>query len=286
MTPRSLHVRLGTGIDYHALEWDPGPQARHTVILVHGFLDHAWGWSRVVEAGLGHLHVVAPDMRGHGDSGRVGHGGYYHFADYLADLDDLATVVARDRLSLVGHSMGGSITSYFAGAWPERVSRLALLEGLGPPETGPASPERIRSWVGAWRRARDTKLRGFATVEEAAERMRKHDPLCPPDEALRLARLGTVSGGAGVQFKHDPVHLTPGPQGFQLAIARSFWSAVTCPVLLVDGARSEFVGAGEAMAERRAAFRDARHVVLPDAGHMMMRHVPGPLGALLGDFLR
>ena len=69
------------------------------MILVHGFLDLAWSWARTVDAGLAEgLHLVAPDMRGHGDSGRFGAGGYYHFADYIADLHELVGQVARERL--------------------------------------------------------------------------------------------------------------------------------------------------------------------------------------------
>ncbi len=287
VTPRSHRIRLDTGLDYHVLEWDPGPEARHTVLLLHGFLDSSWGWVKVVEAGLGGYHVIAPDLRGHGDSDHIGAGGYYHFADYLADVEDLVRKVARERLSLVGHSMGGSVASYFTGTWPERVARLALLEGLGPPETGAAAPERIRAWLAAWRRVRDTPARALASVEDAAARIRKHDPRCSAEEALRLAQHGTTPMAGGVRFKHDPLHATPGPHGFQLEVARSFWRAVTCPVLLVDGAESVFMtGVGpDQMASRASYFTDSRREVLADAGHMMMRHQPAALAALLAAFL-
>ena len=81
--PESRSLRLSTGLDYHLLEWGRENAALdHTVVLVHGFLDLCWGWQDTVEAGLaGRFHVVAPDMRGHGDSDRVGAGGYYHFID-------------------------------------------------------------------------------------------------------------------------------------------------------------------------------------------------------------
>src|SRR5258708_3869759 len=139
-----VHTRripLATGLTYHVLEWNP--ESPKTVILLHGFLDHAWGWEPVVEAGLGAFHVVAPDLRGHGDSDRVGAGGYYYFADYLADLQALISILGRRPVALVGHSMGSSVASYYAGVFPDEVSRLALLEGLGPPEHGALGPERV-----------------------------------------------------------------------------------------------------------------------------------------------
>ena len=109
--PTSRMVPLGTGLRYHVLEWGVDDVSlQHTVVLLHGFLDMAWGWMRTVRARLaGRFHVIAPDLRGHGDSDRVGAGGYYHFIDYLADLHELIDKLGRTKVSLVGHSMGGSI---------------------------------------------------------------------------------------------------------------------------------------------------------------------------------
>src|ERR1700733_9021372 len=108
---------LATGLTYHVLEWD-GPSAGGgvnaptdlTFVLVHGFADLAQAcWSAVAERLAVHGHVIAPDLRGHGDSDWISGGGYYHFMDYVADLDDVIAQLARRRVVLVGHPMGGSI---------------------------------------------------------------------------------------------------------------------------------------------------------------------------------
>lgn len=284
--PNQRRLRLATGLSLAFLEWgaDDG-QRDHTLILVHGFLDLAWGFAPMVEHGLGRqFHVVAPDMRGHGDSDRVGAGGYYHFMDYVADLASLVDQVGRTRVSIAGHSMGGSVAAYFAGSFPERVHRLALLEGLGPPLDDTPLPARTAAWVASWRRVRESEGRGHPSLAAAAARMRAVDPLLGEELALYLAERGTrelVDGSR--QFKHDPLHLTRGPYPFQLATAEQFWRSIRCPVLLVEGAESPFRQL-ESLEARVACLEQAERVVLPGAAHMMQRHQPEATARVLTEF--
>jgi len=288
MIPVSRKIALATGLTYHLLEWSPErADDDHTVLLIHGFLDLAAGWIETVQAGLaGRFHVVAADLRGHGDSDWIGAGGYYHFPDYLADLHDLIAKVGRARVSLVGHSMGGGVAAYYSGSFPERIHKLALLEGMGPPPQEPAGPGRIGAWLSAWARVRDQVGRSYASLDEAAARLRQHDPLLSAELARRLAERGTRPTADGrLRFKHDPLHATPGPMGFDLAVAERFWRNVRCPVLVVDGAQSLFRLSPEDDAARRGCLADARTLTLPGAGHMMQRHQPAALAAALAQFL-
>jgi pimeloyl-ACP methyl ester carboxylesterase len=275
-------------LTYHILEWGAEePALDHTVVLLHGFLDLAWSWQPMVEAGLaGRFHVVAPDLRGHGDTDPVGAGGYYHFADYLADVEAVVAATARARVSLVGHSMGGSVAGYFAGTFPDRVSRLVLCEGTGPPETMPSGPERTARWLESCQRVRRAAPPGYTSLEEAAERLRRHDPRLGGALALWLAERGCRRDPDGrVRFKHDPLHVTLGPYAFQVEVALRFWQAVRCPVLLVEGAESLFRHSPAEAARRSAAFAQVEQAVIADAGHMMQRHQPAALARLIGDFL-
>ncbi len=285
--PISRRIELSTGLSYHLLEWGADqPTLSHTVVLVHGFLDLAWGWEDTVRAGLsGRAHVIAPDMRGHGDSDRVGAGGYYYFTDYVADLASVVDQLGRERVSLVGHSMGGGIVGYLAGAWPDRVHRLALLEGLGPPADDTPEPERVAHWIADWRRARTRQARGYASLDEAAKRLQQHDAALDPALALRIAERGTRRDTDGLlRFKHDPLHLTRGPYPFRLDAAEAFWRRIACPTLVVEGSESPFRHLA-GLDERVACLRDARRVVIDGAGHMMQRHKPAELAARLVDHL-
>jgi pimeloyl-ACP methyl ester carboxylesterase len=287
MPPQSRRIPLPSGLTLHALEWGVELAALdHTVVLLHGMLENAWAWEATVEAGLSErFHVVAVDLRGHGDSDRVGPGGEYDFAEYIADLHELIPVVARRRLSIVGHSLGGALAGLYAGACPERLFRLALLEGTGMPAPS-GGPARLAHWLAARARLRERPQRSYACVEEAAARLRDSDPSLRAELALRLAERGTARGSDGrLRFKHDPRLAAGRPWAFDAENARRFWANIGCPVLLVEGERSSMRLSDEEARRRFASFRDHRHVVLQAAGHMMQRDQPEALSRVLWEFL-
>ncbi len=285
-TPRSRRVALSTGLGYHTLEW--GDPDGELVVLIHGFLDLAWTWAPVAARLAARHRVIAVDLRGHGDSDWVGAGGYYHFLDYTADLDELIAGLGAGPVSLVGHSMGGSVAAYWAGARPTRVKRLALVEGQGPPDQSGATaslPDRTAAWFDAWRKARSRAPKVMASADEAAARLRKHDARLTEASARELVAHGTVAVDGGVRWKHDPLHLTMGPYPFRLDVAQAFWARITCPVLLVDGAASMLRLPDAERAHRARSLRDVRSVTIADAGHAVQRHQPDALADALLAFL-
>ncbi len=232
------------------------------------------------------FHVIAPDMRGHGDSDRVGTGGYYYFLDYIADLHSFIEQLGRDKISLVGHSMGGSIASYYAGTFPATLRNLVLMEGMGPPENDTPAPDRVQHWIRGWKRAKTRTPHVYSNVADAAEKLLARDPLLGPDLAQELAEWGTKPSGDGVVFKHDPLHLSMGPIGYSVAIARQYLQRITCPVLLIEGAESRMRHGEEEYARRVAGLSNYRMTELPGAGHILQRHQPDALAQLLLDFVR
>ena len=102
------------------------------VVLVHGIASRAAQWQQVM-AVLGETHrVVAPDLLGHGLSAKPR--GDYSLGAQACGVRDLLAALGHDRITLVGHSLGGGIAMQFAYQFPERVERLALVSagGLGP----------------------------------------------------------------------------------------------------------------------------------------------------------
>ncbi len=256
-----------------------------TVLLLHGYMDAGGTWDLLAPylARAGH-DVVAPDLRGFGASDAVGAGGYYHFPDYVADVAKLVDRLAPARLAVVGHSMGGTVATLYAGAQPQRVWRLALIEGVG---TLGSEPEHAVDRMGIWLdnlRALDRSPRPVASMDEAVSRLGKNHPRVPIEILRTRAPLLTRTDPEGRLFwAYDPLHRTRSPTPFHLEAFRGFLRRIACPTLFVGGGPLGWHPPDEE--ERVALLRDVRTVDIPGAGHMVHWTAPEALAGALVPFL-
>lgn len=274
-------------LTHHVLVWNTAVPGDATVVLLHGFLDLAWSFTRLAQTLAQHYRVVAPDWRGHGDSGWVGGGGYYYFMDYAADLARLLPALAHGRVYLVGHSLGGMVATCYAGAYPDRVQRLALLEGTGPPAGDPEqAPERLRLHVDTVDAVRAAPAKPLASIAAAAQRLLQRHPRLEPQWAQTLAEQATRPAPEGPPgsrvWKFDPLHRTRTPLPFSLPAFAAFARRIHCPVLLVDGALTEFAWARDR--ERQALYAQRTVATVPGAGHMLHLDQPQAVAELLLRF--
>lgn len=278
------------GLDHSALVWPSGTGGTRTVVLVHGYMDAAGTWDRVAPTlAAGGRRVVALDMRGFGHGARAPRGSYYHFADYVFDLADAIDALSpNEPVELVGHSMGGTVATLFAGSYPERVARLVSLEGLGPPDTPPEiGADRMRHWIDQVRRVRTKDGEGRTptfTREEALRRLAGNHPSVPPDVLEhRLTYFVREEEGGRFSWLVDPLHRTTSPVPFFADLWMAFAKKITCPVLFVHGGPNGFHLPDEEA--RLACFAKLERAEIPDAGHMMHWTRPDETGRLLARFL-
>ena len=283
--PRDLFVEANR-LRLHLLDWSDGAASGDPILLLHGLQEHAHAWDFVAPrlAELGRP-VLALACRGHGESEWIGRGGYYHFADYVADLAFLARALGG-RAALVAHSMSGNAAFLYAGSEPERVSAVASVEGLGPPNTDFASaPGRFAGWISDLERAGAREPRTL-TLEEATRRLAERFPLWSPEVAHHMALHGTrpVGSDGSRAWRFDPLHTTKSPQPFYVEQARAFWQRVACPVLYVAGTRS-FIGAAPIETDARLRDLGAERVTIEGAGHHPHLEQPEETARLLKAFL-
>lgn len=271
MEPRE-HRISANGLTHHILEWGGGPR---TVVLLHGYLDQAasfvWIAERLAQRGL---RVLAPDFRGHGETDWVGPGGYYHFPDYALDLESWLSALGIDAIDLVGHSMGGTVATMYAGIRPKRVRTLVTIEGLGPMESAAAeTPDRFVRWFDGVDRVRRRRGTPIASYEDALERLRVMHPTLPDDLGMYLARKAVKphESGTGFAWRFDPLHQTQAPVPFRLELYRSFLSRIEAPTLVILGENGMRLPDED---ERIALVRGARKLELPGQGHMVHWHAP------------
>ena len=248
----------------HYLDW--GNESAPLLMLVHGGRDHARSWDRVASELARDWHVVAPDLRGHGDSAWAA-GGNYDMADFVYDLAELVEHLGAAPFVLVGHSLGGNISVRYAGCYPQNIARLVAIEGLGPVKEDVAGmAESMRSWIAAKRRAIERQPRRYATLDDAIARMQAANAHLSPEQARHLTAHGVRTNEDGsLSFKYDPALFPMSPADFTTAQKQALWSEVSCPTVLVYG--KESWASNPAEDGRAAHFRDARVELFERAGH-------------------
>jgi pimeloyl-ACP methyl ester carboxylesterase len=272
------------GLRLHYADW--GNAAAPPLILIHGGRDHCRSWDAVARALLPHFHVMAPDLRGHGDSDWA-KGSSYSLSDYVYDVTRLMQSAAAHKAAIVGHSMGGMIGLMYAGAYPEKVSRLAVLDGVTVLPGSRRAPvhEQFAEWVAQLDRIADRKARHLRSVSEAAERISAHNKRLTSEQALHLASHGVKRNADGTySWKFDEYQQARAPYRLSPDDHIALWSRITCPTLLLRG--DESLLRDPETAAVLAHFKQAHLATIAGAGHWLhhdkLDEVLGVLRPFLG----
>ncbi len=118
------HYEQINGVRIHYLDRDGGEPP---IVLLPGLSANAHAFDGLIAAGLSpHFRTIAPDLRGRGDSGKPDTG--YTLEDHAADVLGLLDHLGIERATILGHSFGGLLTIYLAARYPQRVSKIVLID--------------------------------------------------------------------------------------------------------------------------------------------------------------
>jgi pimeloyl-ACP methyl ester carboxylesterase len=253
----------------HYVDW--GNPAAPPLLLLHGGRDHCRNWDWVAARLKRDWHVIAPDLRGHGDSEHSADGNYT-MAAYIYDLAQLVHQQRLAPVTIVAHSLGGHIALRYAGIYPENVRKLVAIEGLGPSpkilaeRAQKSIAERMQAWIEERRSLAGRLPRRYASIEDAFRRMQEENKHLSPEQARHLTQHGVNQNEDGTySWKFDNYVRVWPPYDMTVEEVQSLWACITCPTLLVYGKES---WASNPLEDGRARhFRNAEVELFERAGH-------------------
>lgn len=213
-------------------------------LFLHGWLDNAASFIPMLSSFCEQIgqdvDLVAVDMAGHGRSDHRDSG--YLLVDYAMDALLIADALGWSRFSLVGHSLGGYVSSIAAGTQRDRITRLVLLDislPLGEEAIdAPAALEKSTAWVAertTGAKAGGSALKVFTSAEEAAKQRAAKNiggPMSLSNASL-IASRGVVPSEGGVMWASDPKLLQPSRQYLTVQEATAFTQRIRCPTLVL-----------------------------------------------------
>jgi len=282
--------RSGT-LRIHVRDW--GRPDAPPLVIVHGLRDHSHSFDDLARSLVDRFHVLALDLRGHGDSETTP---YYAFGHFVLDLHNMVRALRLQKPVLIGHSMGGEVVATYSGCFPDVPDKIVIIEGLGPPPPD-MDQAALRTVEGFARIDRAFAGHpGLPDLEAAYRRLRERNPRLPEAKARELALLGTRAREDGtLEWKFDAMLATMAITGpYHLEYNMALWRRIAAPTLIVHGQESGEFWRGKPGAvylepwdlqRRLACFRNYRFVEIPGAGHMVHFDRPRELVLAIREFL-
>jgi pimeloyl-ACP methyl ester carboxylesterase len=214
------------------------------LLLVHGGRDHARSWDWVAEELRHDWHIIAPDLRGHGDSSWSPDGNY-EMSAFVYDIAQLVHQLNLAPVSIIAHSMGGNIATRYAGLYPENVRKLVNIEGLGLSPKMQAERDalgiqkRFRQWIEDKRNAAGRTPKRYPNIEAAYERMKSENAYLTDEQARHLTVHGISRNEDGTwSWKFDNYLNIWAMFDMPREDLEAIWAGITCPMLLLYGEKS------------------------------------------------
>ena len=260
------------GLKIHYLDW--GNPRKPPFIMLHGISRTGHTFDHVARRYTGDYHVLAVDMRGHGDSDWDPKA-QYMVEDYVRDIEGLVQQLKLSHLVMMGNSTGGRVVQVMAGLHPDLVARIVV------EDVGPERPKEIADGFARRVQQEQTEDASWASEDELFAQTRKQNAGVA-DEILRSYVKSAIKRRADGRYvwKRDP-QLS---KGF---VPTELWQhirKISCPTIYILGGKSTIVPP-ETQDQLRKTIRGVEIVTVPDAGHYPDWEKPAETFAIMDRFL-
>jgi pimeloyl-ACP methyl ester carboxylesterase len=273
---RDEHID-SNGLELHYIDW--GTRGKPPLLLLHGGMQNAHSWDTIAVALKRDYHVVALDLRGHGDSAWSDEGDYSH-ETHGNDAANLVEQLGWQRLSLIGLSLGGLSSIQFAVRHTDILDRLVIVD-VGPQLNSRGVGKIIEFGQGPAE---------FDSIDGFIERALEYNPLRKPEQ-LRYSLTHNLrrlpNGNYTWKYDRRVARRPPNVEELASQYFAQVWERlrdISCPTLIVRGADSEVFPeeTGHRMVE---LIPDCRFVTVPNAGHTVPQDNPRDFLAAVRPFL-
>lgn len=269
MTAYTSHFVSANGITLHYYRSAPAA-GRPPIVLLHGLTDNGMCWVQVADRLRDAYEIIMPDTRGHGRSDKPETG--YNVEELAADVAALIDALALDRPVLMGHSMGGEVTTAVAGLYPEKVGGIILEDPAW--FTKEAKPEESAAQIKEWS---EGLLQNQSMSREALiEACRQQNPLWAEEDLAPWADAKREMNLHALQQILGSIRVNVWQELLQKA---------RCPILLITAEPGRSIITPEMAQEAAGLWKQGRVAHIAGAGHSIHREQLEPLMDAIQAFL-
>jgi esterase len=268
-TPQDRFITVN-GLRIHYLDW--GGEGKQPLILLHGIGRVAHTFAHLAPHFSPNYHVLAVDMRGHGDSGWDPQGAYL-VEDYTKDIEAMAAQLRLRNIIIWGNSTGGRVAQVFAALHPE------LVAGVISEDVGPERPREIANSL--TNRIKQEDERGWASEEELFAELKAANARTAEEVLRAYAKYGSKRRPDGrLIWKRDPNI----DKGFVPTDLWRFVREIKAPIIYILGGRSTIVPAATQQ-QLKQTLPQVQIESLPGLGHYPSEENPKDYLAIVDKFL-
>lgn len=253
----------------HYLDW--GTSGKQPLILLHGIARVAHTFDHLAPHFSNDYHVIAVDMRGHGDSDWDAQQAYL-VEDYVVDIEGLVEQLQLRNIVLWGNSTGGRVAQVYAALHPDLVAAV-IVEDVGPERPGAISERRAQRM--------SAEENGWAAMDDLLAQVKKDYPRTDEPMLSGLVQHGSKRRADGrIVWKRDPAI----SKGFVPTELWRFVQKIKAPIIYILGGASSIVPP-ETQAQLKRTLPQVEIATMPGLGHYPSEERPGEFLAIVDRFL-